>query len=277
MSRPGPVVVGAGGTRLATWVHGPHDAPTVVLQHGVGSSCGFLAEAVVPPLLELGWQVVAAPVRGHAGADAVRDRSEHALAGLAADVGALVAATGAVACGGVSIGGHAAVAAVARGLAPPGTRVVAALPSWTGWSVAGTGPHAAVAAEVRAVGVEGMRRRLGVATGLHPWLGRVLQRDLALHDEASLAAALLALDGGEAPGLDDLARLPPGCGVVGWDGDPGHPLAVAASWAETMPSATLATLGIGDPDADPVALGRAVARALGPPVHEDPRAARPRR
>lgn len=261
----GQVVVGAGGVRLRTSAHGPTDAPTLVLQHGVGSSRRFLEEAVVPPLVELGWRVVAAPVRGHAGADPVPDPADHALDLLARDVAALVEATGASACGGVSVGAHAAAAAVARGSASAGTRVLALLPAWTGRRRPGTGAHAAVAAEVRAVGVAGMHRRLATTAGIRPWLRRVLLRDLALHDERSLTAALIALDGGEAPTTAELARLPSGCAVVGWDDDPGHPLETAHRWAMAAPGARLATLRLGDPDDDPVALGRAAATALGPP------------
>lgn len=262
---PGPVVVGADRVRLRTQRHGPGSGPVVVLQHGVGSSCRFLAESVAPPLVELGWQVVVAPVRGHRGADPVPDARRHSLAHLATDVGALVEATGALVCGGVSIGGHAAVAAVARGLTPSSTAVVAALPAWTGSARAGRGPHAAVAAEVATVGVSGMWHRLAATDGMRPWLRRVLLRDLAVHDEHSLAAAFAALHGGDAPTTDELASLPPGCGVVGWDGDAGHPLEEAHRWAMTMPGGRLATLGIADLDEDPVALGRAMAEVVGAP------------
>lgn len=259
------VVTGAGGVELEVQRHGPAAAPAVVLQHGVGSSRRFLGEAVAPPVVAAGWQVVLAPVRGHRGSSRVPDPDDHALPLLARDVAAVVQATGAVACGGVSIGGHAAVAAAADGLVETGTRVVAALPAWSGTAVTGDGPHAAVAAEVRAVGVSGMWRRLATAPDVLPWLRSVLLRDLALHDEESLAAAFVALDGGEAPTPADVGRVAGRVGVVGWDHDPGHPLAVAHRWAMAARDGHLETLSITDPGGDAVALGRAVAAALGAP------------
>lgn len=266
MTRTGPVVVGRDGVRLRTRVHGGLGAPVVVLQHGVGSSTRFLEEAVVPPLVDGGWQVVVAPLRGHAGADPVREPGGHDLHLLAADVSALVAATGAAACGGVSIAAHAAVAAVAAGATPGDVRIVAALPAWTGTTSPGVGPHAAVAAEVAATGIDGMWHRLAATDGLRPWLRRVLLRDLAVHDAASLTAALVALDGGRAPSIEDVASIPAGAVVVGWDEDPGHPLEVAHAWATAAPDASLVTISLDDLDEDLTALGRAIASGLGSPL-----------
>lgn len=260
----GPVVTSVDGVRLRTVVHGG-EGPVLLLQHGVGSSTTFLEEALVPPLVALGWRVVCAPVRGHDGADPVVDPADHALPLLAHDVAALVHGTGAVVCGGVSIGAHAAAAAVASCAVPDGTRVLAVLPSWVGDSTPGAGPHAAVAAEVRSVGVEGMWARLAADPTLLRWLRRVLLRDLARHDPVSLAAALVALDGARAPTLEQLRSLPVGCAVVGWDGDPGHPLEVAHRWAMAAPAASFASLAVTDLDARLDLLGEAAATALGPP------------
>lgn len=265
MSVRGPEVVGAGGVRLRTTVHGEPGAPVMVLQHGVGSSVRFLEEAVVGPVVAAGWRVALAPLRGHAGSDPVRDVAGHALPVLAADTAALVAATGAVVCGGISVAGHAAAIAVAGGATPPGVRVLAALPAWIGTTRSGVGPHAAVAAEVTAVGVRGMWGRIAGDATLRPWLRRVLVRDLAAHDEESLVAALRAIDGGAGPDEHQLRALPAGTGVVGWDGDPGHPLEVAHRWVMTAPAARLATTSIDRLDDDLASLGQAVVDAIGPP------------
>ena len=262
--RPGPRVTSADGAVLHTRFHGDLRAPRVLLQHGVGSSCTYLDEAVAPPLVTAGWCVVVADLRGHGAAAAVRDAVRHGLDRRVADVAALATAVGAVAVGGVSAGGHAAVAAVARGIVDV-ERVVAALPAWTGRAVPGEGPHAAVAAEVRAHGVPGMVARLRDEPGLRPWLRRVLLRDLQAGDTASVEAALLALDGGLAPTLAELRSLPVPLGVVGWPDDPGHPLEVAQQWAAAVPEATLVTTTLDAPDDDQFALGSAMAAALGAP------------
>ena len=262
--RPGPRVTSADGAVLSTRFHGDLRAPRLLLQHGVGSSCTYLDEAVAPPLVTAGWCVVVADLRGHGAASPVRDAAHHALDRLVADVAALAEAVAPVAVGGVSAGGHAATAAVARG-AVDVARVVAALPAWTGRAVPGEGPHAAVAAEVRDHGVAGMVARLRDEPGLEPWLRRVLLRDLTAGDEASVEAALLALDGGLAPTLVELRSVRVPLGVVGWPDDPGHPLAVARQWAAAAPDATLVTTSLEAPSTDQFALGGAMATALGAP------------
>ena len=252
---------------LSTRLHGDLGAPRLLLQHGAGSSCTYLGEAVAPSLVTAGWCVVVADLRGHGAASPVPDVGRHHLDRYVEDVAALTRAVGATAVGGVSAGAHAAVAAVARG-AVEVTRVLAVLPAWTGRQPAGEGtgsPHAATADEIRTHGVAGMVQRLRTEPGILPWLRRVLVRDMGAGDGTSVAAALLALDGGVAPTRDELAALPCPLAVVGWPGDPGHPLAVAEQWAAAAPDATLVTTSLEAPDEDQFALGRAAAEALGPP------------
>lgn len=262
--RPGPRVTSADGAVLSTRFHGDPSAPRLLLQHGVGSSCTYLAEHVAPSLVTAGWCVVAADLRGHGAASPVRDPAMHGLDRLVADVAALAAVVGATAVAGVSAGGHAAVAAVARGVVEV-ERLAAALPAWTGRAVPGTGPHAAVAAEIRAHGVGGMVARLRQEQGIAPWLRRVLARDLPAGDTASIEAALLALDGGLAPTVSELRSLSVPLGVVGWPDDPGHPLEVAQQWAAAAPDATLVTTSIEATTENQFALGDAVLAALGAP------------
>lgn len=262
--RPGPRVTSADGAVLSTRFHGDPGAPRLLLQHGVGSSCTYLAEHVTPSLVTAGWCVVTADLRGHGAASPVREAAHHVLDRHVADVEALAAVVEPVAVGGVSAGGHAAVAAVARG-AVSVDRVVAALPAWTGRAVPGEGPHAAVAAEVRAHGVAGMVTRLRTEPGLEPWLRRVLVRDLAAGDTRSIESALVALDGGLAPTLAELRSLPAPLGVVGWPDDPGHPLDVARQWAAVAPYGSLVTTVVGATTTDQFAMGAAVLAALGAP------------
>jgi pimeloyl-ACP methyl ester carboxylesterase len=237
-----------------------------VVAHGVGSSARFVRTAVAPALVEAGWCVVTHDLRGHGDADPVGDPAGHTLAHHTADLAAVAGwAAGAgldlVALAGISLGGHAAVSAVARGLVRP-RRVAAALPAWTGRAVPGEGPHAAIAAAVRAGGVAPLLADIRADATLRAWLRATLVTDWARHDPGSLAAALVALDGAEAPSAAELARLPVPLGVVAWPDDPGHPLAVAHDWVASAPDARLVTLSLDDPDDDPVALGRAMVRAL---------------
>ena len=243
---------------------GPSAAPAVLALHGVGSSTTYLAEAVAPPLLAAGWRVLLVPLRGHVGATALRDPAAHVLDRHVDDLARVGEALRPVAAVGVSLGAHAVVAAAARGWLEVAV-AVAALPAWAGRAVPGEGPHAATAAEVALHGVAGMLERLRDEQGLRPWLRRVLLRDLAAHDAASLRAALVALDGGLAPTGIELGELRCRLGVVGWADDPGHPLAVARQWAAAAPHARLAELSLDDPDADRTALGRVVSGLLGVP------------
>jgi pimeloyl-ACP methyl ester carboxylesterase len=248
------------GGHLHVTAHGPA-GPSVLLLHGVGSSRRFLSEAFGAPLAAAGWRLLAADLRGHGRASPRHDPADHALDRHVGDVVALVDHLRPDVVGGVSLGGHAAVAAAVAGL--PCRAVVACLPAWSGRAVPGSGPHAAVAAEVARVGVDGMLARFADDTTMVPWLREVLRRDWAAHDRASLVAALTALDGGQAPTGVEVAGLRVPLAVVGWPDDPGHPLAVAEDWARTAPRGALATTTLHEVQEDRTALGGAAVAALG--------------
>lgn len=235
------------GVGLAVHEAGPTGVPAIVVAHGVGSSARFVLAAFAGPVLASGRRLVTFDLRGHGDSDPVREPDAHGLDRYAADLATVVEATAGhraavardggrspsgpdVTVVGVSLGGHAAVRAVAAGLLDV-RAVVACLPAWTGRAITGQGPHAAIAAEVRATGIPTMTARLRADTSMPAWLRDTLVTDYARHDPESLTVALLALDGGEAPGLDELAGLPVPFAAVGWPDDPGHPLAVAEDWA----------------------------------------------
>jgi cytochrome c biogenesis protein CcmG, thiol:disulfide interchange protein DsbE len=192
---------GPGGT-LALAEVGEPTAPAWVLAHGVGSSARFVAAAFAGPVVAAGGRLVAYDLRGHGGSVTAPDVADHHLDVHVADLAAVVASVAGgsppAVVGGISLGGHAAVRLVASGAVVPGG-VLACLPAWTGRATPGEGPHAAVAAQVAAIGIAGILAQLRGDLALAGWLRRTLVTDYARHDPASLAAALRALDGGVAP------------------------------------------------------------------------------
>lgn len=253
-------VTGSQGVSLEVTEVGSPGATALVLAHGVGSSARFVLEAFGGPVTAAGLRLVAYDLRGHGGSTPVRDPAGHALERHLEDLHAVVLASRARLVGGVSLGGHVAVGYAARGGEVEG--VAACLPAWTGRAVPGEGPHAAVASEVAGVGVRTLVERFTRDEVMAPWLRRVLIRDWSAHDPDSLRAALIALDGALAPTDAELASLSVPLGVVGWPGDPGHPLDVARSWAERAPRGHLVETTLGAMDDELTTLGRAAVRAL---------------
>jgi pimeloyl-ACP methyl ester carboxylesterase len=262
----------AGEVELGVVEIGPASAPGVLVAHGVGSSARFVVEAFAVPVLAAGGRLIAYDLRGHGSSTPVVDPAAHTLDHHAADVAEVAASLAAppAVLGGVSLGGHAAVRAAGQGVAT--AAVLACLPAWTGRAVEGAGPHAVVAAEVRRVGIVAVLERLRAETSMPVWLRDTLVTDYSRHDPASLTAALVALDGGEAPSEEELTRLGRPLAVVGWPDDPGHPLTVAQRWADLAPGGRLGSLRIADLSASRARLGEvamatvaAVAAGLLPP------------
>jgi pimeloyl-ACP methyl ester carboxylesterase len=248
------------GVDLAVRSDGPAAAPSMVVGHGVGSTARFVRDAFLAPVTDAGFRLVTYDLRGHGASTPLPDPLDHALDRHVADLEAIVAATGADVVGGVSLGGHVAVAWAADGGAA--NAAFACLPAWTGRAVPGEGPHAVVARAVADVGIAGLRRRVAEDVEMQPWLRQVLIRDWATHDPGSLAAALTALDGGLGPTEAALRQLAVPLGLVGWRDDPGHPLAVARDWAAWAPRARLETISITDLADTAQPLGTAAIRAL---------------
>jgi pimeloyl-ACP methyl ester carboxylesterase len=238
-------VASTAGGELAVAAIGPPTAPAWVVAHGAGSSARFVAAAFAGPVVAAGGRLVTYDLRGHGASALGRTVADHHLDVHSADLVAVAASvTGPVAVvGGVSLGGHAAVHAAARGLLDTEV-VLACLPAWTGRAVPGEGPHAAIAEEVRTGGAGAVLARVRREPGLPVWLRETLLLDHARHDQASLGAALVSLDGGTGPEVAELAALPVPLAVVAWDDDPGHPLEVAREWAAATPTGSLVVLDL---------------------------------
>jgi pimeloyl-ACP methyl ester carboxylesterase len=238
--------VATGEVALGVVEVGPASAPGVLVAHGVGSSARFVVEAFAEPVLAAGGRLITYDLRGHGSSSPVADPAAHTLDHHVADAAAVVASLAAppAVLGGVSLGGHVAVRAAGQGVET--AAVLACLPAWTGGAVAGEGPHAIVAAEVRRVGIEAVIARLRGETSMPAWLRDTLVTDYSRHDPASLTAALVALDGGQAPSEEELTLLGRPLAVVGWPDDPGHPLTVARHWADLAPGGRFGQLRIAD-------------------------------
>jgi pimeloyl-ACP methyl ester carboxylesterase len=236
-----------GQVELGTVEVGPAAAPAVVVAHGVGSSARFVVEAFAAAVIAAGARLVTYDLRGHGSSSVVRDPAAHRLDDHVADLAAVVASLprAPAVLAGVSLGGHAVVRAADRGVQT--AAVVACLPAWTGPSMVGEGPHAVVAAEVRRVGIGTVIARLRADSSMPTWLRDTLVTDYGRHDPDSLTAALVALDGGDAPSEEELrhlGELP--FAAIGWPEDPGHPLAVARRWAALAPRGRCGQLTITD-------------------------------
>jgi pimeloyl-ACP methyl ester carboxylesterase len=254
------VLTGPDGHALAVDRRGA-DGPALVVAHGVGSSARFVTAAFAEAVRrDLGLTLVAYDLRGHGRSGDERDPVAHALDRHVADLDVVVRATGAVAVGGVSLGGHVAAAYAADG--GPVEAVVACLPAWTGRAVPGEGPHAATAADVDRRGVAEMTAALAADPTLPGWLRDTLVTDWSAQDPASLAAALRALDGGLAPTEGELRGLGVPLAVVGWPDDPGHPLAVARDWAGWAPRGALGVASMAAMQDDLAHLGSVAAGTL---------------
>lgn len=248
------------GVDLSVAQVGPADGPAAVIAHGVGSSARFVLDAFTRAVVGAGFRLVSYDLRGHGASGPARTPAEHTLDRHVADLRAVVDEVAARVVGGISLGGHAAAAyaADARGL----EGLIVCLPAWTGRARPGQGPHAAVAEEIRAVGVRGALDRATSDPAVADWLRDLLRRDWEAADAASLEAALVALDGGGAPEERTLRSIAVPTGIVGWCDDPGHPIEVARAWRRWIPRASFEPVDMTAVGERPSVLGAAGWRAL---------------
>ena len=117
-------------------VHGPADAPTVLLSSGLGGSAAFWAPQL-PALLDAGWRVVAYDQRG-TGRSPGTLPAPYAIADMARDVAEVLDASGTPRC---HVAGHALGGLVGLQLALTAPARVASLVLINAWSQ--PNPHSA--------------------------------------------------------------------------------------------------------------------------------------
>lgn len=156
---------------------------------------------------------------------------------------------------GVSIGAHAA-ALWASELNRADTRLLLALPAWTG-------PPSPVAAmtETAAHRIEtyGLSSELQRLTALFPddWVTKELVLAWSAVPPEDLASTLRATATSTAPTIDQLSTITMPTLVLGLHNDPMHPWPVAQQWAQAIPHAELVGLDRSAPQSDLAAFGRA--------------------
>ncbi len=218
---------------LAVVEYGDPDRPAVVLAHGVGSTAEFLARCVAGPLGAAGLRLVSYDLRGHGESVPEPDPAGHALGVHAADLAAVVAATGARVAGGLSLGAHAAIRADLTI-----DRLLLALP---GDLEATAAANLATARELAAYGVAAALARIAAEPSVPRWVVGELRRSWPRHDPASLVAAFTAV------AREATAPLPAGvpATVVTVPDDPAHPPAYPPTATTTMAdwAADLAAIG----------------------------------
>ena len=242
------------------------EGPALVLLHGLTATRRYVVMG--SRLLERGgFRVIGYDARGHGESSPAPVSSAYAYPDLAADLLAVLDATGidrAVLVGN-SMGAHTAMAFA---LAHP-ERVAALVqvtPAYDGTPSDDLAAWDALADGLEHGGVDGFIAawRPAVAERWRDTVTTVARQRLERHRHPGAVADALRAVPRSAPfdGLDSLERVTAPTLVVGSrdDADPGHPLAVAEAYAERLPDAELV---VEDPGASPLAWqGAQLSRAI---------------
>lgn len=158
---------------------------------------------------------------------------------------------------GVSIGAHAA-ALWASAHPRADTRLLLALPAWTG-AAAEVAAMTALAAQ--RIADHGLDQELRSLTEQFPgdWVAEELVRAWGSAQPAGLVATLRATASSAAPTLQQLRNITMPTLVLGLLDDPLHPWSVAQEWQRAIPDAELVSVSRREPQSDPAAFGNAAA------------------
>lgn len=217
--------------------------PTAILLPGSASTSDFVRRTFAPLLSDL--EVAPWTPRG-GDAGEIADQLQRFIATRTGESLTVV---------GVSIGAHAA-ALWASAHQRDRTRLLLALPAWTGPAsqVAGMTALAAQRIEER-----GLASELESLAEQFPgdWVTEELLRAWGSADPTTLVATLRATAASAAPTQRELNRISMPTLVLGLHGDPLHPWQVAREWAAAIPHCELVGLSRREPQSDPTSFGRA--------------------
>ncbi len=227
----------------------------IVLCHGLTASRRYVVHG--SRFLEReGHRVITYDARGHGESDPAPAGQSYGYPELIADLERVVEAEvgdGRFLLGGHSMGAHTAVGyALAHPERLSGLVVVG--PTYTGEISAGALAYwDGLAAALEAGGLDGfvdyLMRKSGVAEAWRDGVAKASRQRMELHRNLGEMARALRETPASRPfgSLTDLARLDvPALVVASHDeADPGHPYAVAESYAETLPNARLISEDVG--------------------------------
>jgi pimeloyl-ACP methyl ester carboxylesterase len=240
-----------GDVVLAVASVGPESSPPVVVAPGVGSCAEFVVACWAPAVVGAGHRLVTYDLRGHARSSALADPSRHALTAHAADLAVVAVATGARLVGGFSLGGLAALTAVAGAgptAAGPGGAgelavdgVLVGMPARLGPGSVTAAANAEMARRVGATGVRGVLALIEADDAVPRWVVGELLASWPRHDPRSLVAALSRLSVEPPLATAALRSIPVPVGIGTFTDDPGHPLADAHAYADLIPHTAVRT------------------------------------
>ncbi len=242
------VIDGDGGVRLAV-DDDAGDGPPIVLAHGVTAARRYVVMGS-RALQRAGHRVVAYDARGHGSSSPPGRPGDYAYDALTGDLAAVLDGCGIerAVLAGVSMGAHtclrfaleqpervAGIVVITPGFDPVEYDDPARLARWDALSDA-----------LREGGIEGFAEAFGVDRIPQGWretVGRALRQRMAVHEHLDAVADALRCVPRSAPfpDLHALETIECPALVIGSrdEADPGHPLELAALYAELLPAARL--------------------------------------
>jgi pimeloyl-ACP methyl ester carboxylesterase len=258
---PRPLTVDSAGVSLAGEQAG--EGAAVVLLHGLTATRRYVVMGS-RTLQRAGHRVVAYDARGHGASSPAPGPADYGYERLAEDLAATLDALGLerAVLAGASMGAHtavrlalaeptraAALALITPSFDPGAPRDEVELARWD-----------ALARGLRDGGVDGFVRAYDLAAVPQAWretVEKVLRQRLGAHEHPLAVADALQVVPRSRPfeHLEELAQIAVPTVVVGSrdEADPGHPLAVAERYAETIPGAELVVEHAGPPAVSPIA------------------------
>lgn len=258
---PQPLTIDSAGVALAGEQAG--EGAAIVLLHGLTATRRYVVMGS-RTLQRAGHRVIAYDARGHGASSPAPDPADYGYERLAEDLAATLDALGLerAVLAGASMGAHTAVRLA---LAEP-TRVAALALITPSFDPAAPRDESelarwdALARGLRDDGVEGFVRAYDLAAVPEAWretIEKVLRQRLGAHAHPLAVADALQVVPRSRPfeRLEELAQIAVPTVVVGSrdEADPGHPLAVAERYAETIPGAELVVEQAGPPAVSPIA------------------------